>query len=108
MLGQDRNGKGRPRRFVMKKPEPEEASRMKLKLYEGVENGTLNMRDASRLMRKILGYSQKEYAEKVLKIAPRVLIDFERATGNPTLETLQKIGSPFGLEIGFVKKQQRQ
>ncbi len=107
MHGQDRNGKGRPERFVMKKPESEEASVMKLKLYEGVENGTLDMRGASRLMRKILGYSQREYAEKVLKIAPRVLIDFERGVGNPTLETLQKIGRPFGLELGFVKKHQR-
>ncbi len=92
----------------MKKPGPGEASKMKMKLYEGVESGTLDMRGASRLMRKILGYSQKEYAEKVLKIAPRVLIDFERGTGNPTLETLQKIGSPFGLETGFVKKQQHE
>jgi DNA-binding XRE family transcriptional regulator len=88
----------------MKKPKPEDARKMKIQLYEGIESGALDMRAASRLMRKILGYSQKEYAEKVLKIAPRVLIDFERGTGNPTLETLQKIGRPFGLEISFVKK----
>ena len=45
--------------------------------------------------------TQKDYAEKVLKIYPRVLMEIERDKGNPTLETLQKIASPFGLVVRF-------
>jgi transcriptional regulator with XRE-family HTH domain len=88
----------------MKRPSQEEARRMKEALYEGIESGSVDMREASRRMRQILGLSQAAYATKVLKISPRVLIDFERGVGNPTLETLQKIGSPFGLEVGFVRR----
>ena len=55
-------------------------------------------------MRKVLGMSQTDYAKTVLKVSPRILIDFERGKGNPTLATLQKIVAPFGLEVGFIKK----
>jgi transcriptional regulator with XRE-family HTH domain len=87
----------------MKRPLPEKARQMKEELYAGVEAGTLDMGAASRLMRKILGLSQREYAKRVLKISPRVLIDFERGAGNPTLATLLKIAAPFGLRVGFVR-----
>lgn len=88
----------------MKRPPPDQARRMKEELYEGLEAGTIDMREASRRMRQILGLSQAAYAAKVLKISPRTLIDFERGVGNPTLETLRRIGSPFGLEVGFVRR----
>jgi transcriptional regulator with XRE-family HTH domain len=88
----------------MKRPPQEEARRMKEELYERIEGGTIDMREASRRMRQVLGLSQAAYATRVLKISPRVLIDFERGVGNPTLETLRKIGSPFGLEVGFVRR----
>jgi DNA-binding XRE family transcriptional regulator len=55
-------------------------------------------------MRKIVGLTQAEYAEKVLKIYPRVLLEIEKDRGNPTLETLEKIARPFGLKVGFVRK----
>jgi DNA-binding XRE family transcriptional regulator len=48
--------------------------------------------------------TQIEYAEKILKIYPRVLMEIERDRGNPTLETLVKIARPFGLKVGFVVK----
>ena len=89
----------------MKRPDPERARQMKAELYRGIAAGTLDMRDASRMMRRILGMSQTTYSQQVLKISPRVLIDFERGTGNPTLGTLRRIASPFGLEVGFVRRQ---
>ncbi len=55
-------------------------------------------------MRNIIGMSQKEYAEKILGIFPRVLMEIEKDKGNPTLETLCKVGKPLGLEVGFVKR----
>jgi len=88
----------------VKRPPPEEARRLKEELYAGIEAGTIGLQEASRRMRQILGLSQAVYATRVLKISPRVLIDFERGVGNPTLNTLRKIGSPFGLDLGFVRK----
>ena len=91
----------------MKKQPYEEMRAMKLDFYKKIDEGAIDIRSASKLMRKIVGLNQHEYAEKILKISPRVLIDFERGVGNPTLKTLQRIASPFGLEVGFVKKKRQ-
>ena len=72
--------------------------------YKELEDGTLGpLPDTIRKMRKITGLTQPEYA-RLVGISPRVLIDFERGVGNPTLKTLEKIISPFGLRIGLIKK----
>ncbi len=75
----------------------------KLALFEKVQAGRITIGQATREMRKIVGMTQKEYAEKVLGIFPRVLLDIENDKGNPTLETLKKIAEPFGLKVGFVR-----
>ncbi len=76
----------------------------KEKLFEAVASGELTIGQATKRMRKIVGLTQKDYAEKVLKIYPRVLMEIENGRGNPTLETLEKIAKPFGLKVGFVKE----
>lgn len=87
-----------------KKRTPEEIRREKEALYTDIDQGLLTLGQASRRMRKIAGMTQTEYAEKILKIYPRVLMELERDRGNPTLETLEKIARPFGLKVGFVVK----
>lgn len=77
----------------------------KLLLYDKIKAGELTIGQATRAMRTITGLTQKEYAEKVLGIFPRVLMDLEKDKGNPTLETLEKVAKPFGLTIGFVYKE---
>jgi DNA-binding XRE family transcriptional regulator len=84
---------------------PEDIRAEKEALYADVEAGQLTLGQTTRRMRKIVGMNQTEYAEKVLKIYPRVLMEIERDRGNPTLETLEKIAAPFGLTIRFVRKQ---
>ena len=84
---------------------PEEIRAEKEALYADVEAGRLTLGQTTRRMRKIVGMNQTEYAEKVLKIYPRVLMEIERDRGNPTLETLEKIAAPFGLTVRFVRKQ---
>ena len=86
----------------MKRPDPQEMARMKEELYLGLAKGDIDIREATRQMRKILGMTQKEYAKKVADISPRILSEFENGTGNPTLATLQKIASPFGLKVTFL------
>jgi transcriptional regulator with XRE-family HTH domain len=86
----------------MKRPPTEEMARMKEELYRSLAQGDIGIRDATRRMREILGMSQKEYAQKVADISPRILSEFENGSGNPTLATLEKIASPFGLKITFL------
>ena len=75
---------------------------MKEELYLDLAQGNIGIRDATRRMRKILGMTQTEYAQKVADISPRILSGFENGQGNPTLATLEKIAMPFGLKITFL------
>ena len=86
----------------MRKLLPEEVQEEKEKLYEEIVQGRLTIGQATLRMRKIVGLTQKDYAEKILKIYPRVLMDIEKDRGNPTLETLNKIARPFGLRVMFM------
>jgi transcriptional regulator with XRE-family HTH domain len=86
----------------MKRFTPAEMARMKETLYMGLARGDIDVREATRRMRKILGMNQKDYARKVAGISPRILSQFENGTGNPTLATLEKIASPFGLNVTFL------
>lgn len=86
----------------MKRYSSQEMTEMKERLYDDLAGGNIDIRDATRTMRKIIGMTQAEYAKKVVKISPRILSDFERGVGNPTLDTLEKIGRPFGLKVSFL------
>ena len=77
---------------------PRDRADLRRTFYERVDRGELSLREASRIMRKIAGKTQVEYA-KMVGVSPRVLIDFERGVGNPTLATLRKILAPFNLEL---------
>jgi len=86
----------------MKRFTPAEMARMKETLYADLARGDIDVRQATRRMRKILGMNQKDYARKVAAISPRILSEFENGSGNPTLATLEKIASPFGLRVTFL------
>ncbi|PNU19136.1 XRE family transcriptional regulator [Geothermobacter hydrogeniphilus] len=86
----------------MKKLPPEQVKEEKERLYNDIRAGRLTIGQATVRMRKIVGMTQKDYAEKILKIYPRVLMEIEKDRGNPTVETLKKVGRPFGLQVGFV------
>ena len=83
---------------------PKNSAELKKELNRALDVGELSLGQATLRMRKIVGMTQKEYAKKVLDIAPRVLMAIENGKGNPTLETLRKIGRPFGYQVGFVRK----
>ena len=86
----------------MKRRTPAEMARMKETLYVDLARGNIDVREATRRMRKILGMNQKDYARKVAAISPRILSEFEIGSGNPTLATLEKIALPFGLKVTFL------
>ena len=83
---------------------PKNSAELKKELNRALDAGELSLGQATLHMRKIVGMTQKEYAKKVLDIAPRVLMAIENDKGNPTLETLRKIGRPFGYQVGFIRK----
>lgn len=87
----------------MKRSSEEEIRRLRQELFEDIEAGRLNLAEATRKMRKIIGMNRRDYAEKVLKIGFETLQDVETGRGNPTLKTLRAIGAPFGLEVGFIR-----
>ena len=89
----------------MKRAAPKEMAGMKETLYLGLAQGDIGVRVATRRMRKILSMNQKEYAQKVVGISPRILTEFENGSGNPTLATLEKIALPFWLKVTFLPRE---
>jgi DNA-binding XRE family transcriptional regulator len=71
-------------------------------LRQALREGRLSIGQAVREMRHLTGLTQKEYAERVAGIFPRVLMEIERGTANPTLETLERLAKPWGWTVGFV------
>lgn len=76
----------------------DERAALRRELYALIERGELGLVEAVRMMRKVAGKTQAEYA-RLVGISPRVLIDFERGVGNPGLKTLERILAPFNLEL---------
>jgi len=73
----------------------------RLAFYAAVRAGGMTLAATVKAMRRVTGLTQPEYA-RLVGVAPRALIDVERGVANPTLETLEKIGRPFGLRVGLV------
>ncbi|MBO9428090.1 helix-turn-helix domain-containing protein [Sulfitobacter sp. R18_1] len=65
--------------------------------------GELALPSAVREIRKSLGMTQAIFA-KHFGLTRIQVIDLEKGKANPTLETLMKIGRPFGFQVGFIPK----
>ncbi len=76
-------------------------------LYKGLIAGELSLGEAVRRMQKISKLTQPEFAAH-RGISVQALRQIQSDAGNPTVETLNKIASIFGLEVGFVPKRKRQ
>ncbi len=89
---------------MMKNKQKARLNELRHAFYNNLDEGSLaNLPGAVRQMRKTTGLTQAEYA-KLVRVAPRVLIDLERGVGNPTLKTLEKIVAPFGLCVSLARK----
>lgn len=86
----------------MKRPSPQQMADMREDLYRDLASGRIDIRQATRQMRRILGMTQRDYALKIADVSPRILSEFETGSGNPTLATLEKIAFPFGLKVTFL------
>ena len=80
----------------------EELEAKRAELRKALREGRLSIGQTVHEMRRLTGLTQKEYAERVAKVFPRVLMEIERGTANPTLETLERLAKPWGWKVGFV------
>lgn len=67
-------------------------------LYQSIENSQLDLIEAVKLIRKIYGLSQVEFAKKV-GVSKMTITNLERGVGNPTIKNVNKILAPMGLEL---------
>jgi len=77
--------------------------RLRAEFYAAVASGNMSVGQAVAAMRRISKLTQPEFAEhRGLSVQSLRLIEADKA--NPTFETLEKIASIFGLQVGFVPK----
>lgn len=77
------------------------AAERKQALYRDVASGAITLGQAVHAMRKISRLTQPEFARH-RGISVQALRQIESGSANPTVETLNKVASIFGLQVGFV------
>lgn len=83
--------------------DPDAERERRARFYEDVKAGKLSIRDAVREMRRLSRLTQAEFARH-RGVSLGALKQIEVGQGNPTIETLEKIGAIFGLEVSFILK----
>lgn len=71
-------------------------------IAEKLASGAITMGEGVRLMRLSVGMTQAQYAE-MAGVDIRILAAIEKGEGNPRLDTLQKLATPYGFAVSFVK-----
>lgn len=74
--------------------------------YRAVLAGELTLGQAVASLRKLSGLTQPQFA-KHRGISLQALRQIEQETGNPTVQTLERIAGVFGLRVGFVRAAKR-
>lgn len=88
-----------------KKIEDKETARARrAELYEAVAHGRISLQEAVRQMRKVSRLTQAEFAAHC-GVSTKVIKAIEGGHGNPTVQTLNRIGGFFGLEVAFVRSE---
>ncbi len=87
----------------VKKLGADERRTLRHELHNAVAVGGMPWSDAIRRMRRALGMTQDQFA-KAFRLTKRQVVSFEAGSVNPTVETLARLGKPFGFEVGFIRK----
>lgn len=88
----------------VRKLSEEERRQVKVSITEQLASGAITLGEGVRLMRLAVGMTQAQYAE-MTGVDLRIVAAIEKGNGNPRLDTLQKLGRPYGFSISFVKPQ---
>lgn len=81
--------------------DPETVRALRDQLAVDIAAGRLDIAQAIRRMREISGLTQEQFA-KHRGLSLLTLKRVESGSGNPTVETLNRIGNIFGLKVAFV------
>jgi DNA-binding XRE family transcriptional regulator len=90
-------------RVKIEKMDPKTFNEKKRELLERIPKGDMSIGETTRAMRMLLGMTQEEYGTKIVGLNRKVVSAIENDQHNPELETLKKIGKPFGLVVGFLR-----
>lgn len=82
---------------------PQQVRELRDQFEADVKAGKLDIAQAVKRMRQISGLTQEEFA-KHRGMSLLTLKRVETGAGNPTVETLNRIGSIFGLRLAFVMR----
>lgn len=80
----------------------EELRQRRAVLYAAIEAGAVTLQHAVREMRAISRLTQAQFAEH-RGVSLKTIKEIESGKGNPTIQTLNRIGQFFGLEVAFVR-----
>jgi DNA-binding XRE family transcriptional regulator len=69
--------------------------------FEMASKGELPWPQALKVLRLSIDMTQGQFG-KMFKLTQRQISEFEAGKSNPNVETLNKIGRPFGLKAGLV------
>lgn len=83
--------------------DPEKERQLRIDLFRALSAGEMTLGRAVAAMRRLSRLTQPEFANH-RGISVQSLRQIETDTGNPTVETLNKIGAFFGLQVGFVRR----
>lgn len=75
----------------------EETNALRRAFYERLDRGDLTLQESARLMRGMVGMTQAAFAAH-RGVSVRTIQDLERGRGRPSIESLNRIVSIFGLE----------
>lgn len=70
-------------------------------LREALQRGAMGWADSCRFMRASHGLTQAQFAQQV-GVSLKVIKELESGSGNPTLESLNRIAERFGMRVGLV------
>ncbi len=79
----------------------DETRRRRHELHRRAGDGELPLPQAIRDMRYALGMTQAKFAQ-CFGLTRVQVSELENGKANPTMETLTRIGRPFGFSVGFV------
>ena len=85
---------------------PEHVRALRDQLNADLDAGHLDLGQAVKRMRQISGLTQAQFAEH-RGLSLLTLKRIETGKGNPTVETLNRIGKIFGLQVGFVRPREQ-
>lgn len=86
--------------------DPDTERELRAQFYADIDAGKVSLRDAVKRMRRLSRLTLPEFARH-RGISLGALKQIESGTGNPKIETLNKIADIFGLEVGFIRKRSK-